>query len=66
MLAEKIFDAPKVTAIAQDARDSPLEPRERAMMAFAEKVALQADPSFHDLDPALRRALTVGRPVASA
>ncbi len=111
VLAEKILDAPKVTAIAQDARDSPLEPRERAMMAFAEKVALQADriaaadvealrghgyldeeifdvaaaaaarcffsklldalgvqadASFNDLDPALRQALTVGRPVASA
>jgi len=111
VLAEKILDAPKVTAIAQDARDSPLELRERAMMAFAEKVALQADriaaadvealrghgyldeeifdvaaaaaarcffsklldalgvqadASFNDLDPALRQALTVGRPVASA
>jgi len=111
VLAEQILDAPKVTAIAQDALDSPLEPRERAMMVFAEKVALradritaadvealrahgyrdgeifdvaaaaaarcffsklldalgvQADASFNDLDPALRQALTVGRPVASA
>jgi hypothetical protein len=54
------------------------------MMAFAEKVALnadhvtaadvdrlrshgyrdEADSAFNDLDPALRQALTVGRPVA--
>jgi len=111
VLAEKILDAPKVTAIARDARESPLEPRERVMMAFAEKVAVQADritaadveglrahgyrdeeifdvaataaarcffsklldalgvqadSSFNELDPALRQALTVGRPVASA
>src|SRR5688500_10782739 len=43
VLADKVFDAPKVTAIMTDAPVSPLEPRERAMMAFAEKVALQAD-----------------------
>jgi len=111
VLADKVFDAPTVTAIARDARESPLEPRERAMMAFAEKVAvqadritaadveglrahgyrdeeifdvaataaarcffsklldalgIQADASFNELDPALRQALTVGRPVASA
>lgn len=109
VLAEKILDAPAVTAIALDAPDSPLPPRERAMMAFAEKVAVeadritaadvedlrahgyrdeeifdvaaaaaarcffsklldalgvQADSTFNELDPALRRALTVGRPVA--
>ena len=109
VLAEKILDAPAVTAIALDARESPLPPRERAMMAFAEKVAVeadritpadidglrahgyrdeeifdvaaaaaarcffsrlldalgvQADASFNELDPALRRALTVGRPLA--
>src|SRR5262245_44019079 len=109
VLATKVLDGPAVTAIMKDAPDSPLEPRERAMMAFAEKVALnadritaadieglrahgyrdeeifdlaaaaaarcffaklmdamgvQADASFHDLDPALRQALTVGRPVA--
>jgi len=109
VLANKVFDAKTVTAIATDARESPLEPRERAMMAFAEQVALnadrisaadidtlrshgyrdeeifdiaaaaaarcffsklldalgvQADSVFNDLDPALRQALTVGRPVA--
>jgi uncharacterized peroxidase-related enzyme len=109
VLATKVLDGPAVTAIMKDAPDSPLEPRERAMMAFAEKVALdadritaaeidglrahgyrdeeifdiaaaaaarcffsklmdalgvQADASFHDLDPTLRQALTVGRPVA--
>ena len=110
VLADKVFDAPKVTAIMADAPASPLEPRERAMMAFAEKVALhadqitaadvdalrshgykdeeifdvaataaarcffsklldalgvQADATFKELDPALRQALTVGRPVAA-
>jgi len=109
VLATKVLDAPAVTAIMKNAPDSPLEPRERAMMAFAEKVAVNADritaadvdalrahgyrdeeifdlaaaaaarcffsklldalgvqpdASFHDLDPALRQALTVGRPVA--
>lgn len=109
VLAAKVFDPAAVTAIALDAPDAPTEPRERAMMAFAEKVALSADrvsaadveilrshgyrdeeifdiaataaarcffsklmdalgtepdAAFHDLDPAMRRALTVGRPVA--
>jgi uncharacterized peroxidase-related enzyme len=109
VLAEKVFDAPAVTAIVTGAEASPLEPRERAMMAFAGKVALnadritsadidalrshgyrdedifdvaataaarcffsklldalgvQADSTFNALDPALRQALTVGRPVA--
>ena len=110
VLADKVFDAPAVTAIATGAPGGPLEPRERAMMTFAEKVALSADritaadvdvlrshgyrdeeifdiaataaarcffsklldalgiepdSAFHDLDPALRQALTVGRPVAA-
>ena len=109
VLATKVFDAATVTAIATDAQESPLDARERAMMAFAEQVALnadritaadidklrshgyrdeeifdvaaaaaarcffsklldalgvQADSTFNDLDPALRQALTVGRPVA--
>jgi len=109
VLADKVFDAPTVTAIATGAPTAPLEPRERAAMAFAEKVArsanqitaadvealrahgyrddeifdlaaaaaarcffsklldalgVEADSIFNDLDPALRRALTVGRPVA--
>ena len=109
VLATKVFDAPAVTAIAKGAAEAPLEPRERAMMAFAEKVALaadqitatdvdvlrshgyrdeeifdvaaaaaarcffaklldamgtQADRNFNELDPSLRQALTVGRPVA--
>ena len=108
VLAEKIFDAAAVTAIATDSHEAPLEPRERAMMAFVEKVVLgadritaadvealrsqgytdaeifdvaaaaaarcffsklldalgvQADASFNGLDPTLRAALTVGRPV---
>jgi uncharacterized peroxidase-related enzyme len=111
VLASKVFDPPTVTAIATGSHAAPLEPRERAMMAFAEKVALradqitsadieglrshgyrdeeifdlaataaarcffsklldalgvQADSTFNDLDPALRRALTVGRPVAAS
>jgi uncharacterized peroxidase-related enzyme len=109
VLADKVFDAATVAAIAMDASETPLEPGERAMMAFAEKVARNADQitsadvealrshgyrdeeifdvaaaaaarcffsklldalgilpdsSFNDLDPTLRRALTVGRPVA--
>jgi uncharacterized peroxidase-related enzyme len=109
VLANKVFDAKSVTAIATDAHEAPIEARERAMMAFAEQVSLsadritaadidrlrshgyrdeeifdiaaaaaarcffsklldalgvQADSIFNDLDPALRQALTVGRPVA--
>jgi uncharacterized peroxidase-related enzyme len=109
VLATKVFDAPTVTAIMKNDPASPLEARERVMMAFAEKVAanadritaadiedlrshgyrdeeifdlaaaaaarcfssklidalgIQADPTFNDLDTALRQALTVGRPVA--
>jgi len=110
VLADKVFDPAAVTAIAKDAREAPLEPRERAMMAYAEKVALnadritsadidalrshgyrdeeifdvaaaaaarcffsklldalgvEADATFNDIDPTLRAALTVGRPVAA-
>jgi uncharacterized peroxidase-related enzyme len=110
VLADKVLDAPTVTAIMKGAPDSPLEPGERAMMAFVEKVVLdadritagdiellrshgyrdeeifdlaaaaaarcffsklldalgvQADSTFNDLDPTLRQALTVGRPVAA-
>lgn len=69
MLANKVFDAATVTAIMTDAEAPPLEPSERAMMAFVEKVVLdalgvQADSAFNDLDPTLRQAPTVGRPVA--
>jgi uncharacterized peroxidase-related enzyme len=109
VLAEKVFDAPAVTSIMKEAREAPIEPAERAMMAFVEKVVLsadritaadvevlrshgyrdeeifdvaaaaaarcffsklldalgvQADASFNDLDPSLREALTVGRPIA--
>jgi uncharacterized peroxidase-related enzyme len=108
VLAAKVFDATTVAAIATGAPETPLEPGERAVMAFAEKVARSADQissadievlrshgyrdeeifdvaaaaaarcffsklldalgvlpdsSFNDLDPTLRRALTVGRPV---
>src|SRR5215469_3599465 len=107
VLANKVFDPPAVTAIANGSPASPLEPRERAMMTFVERVVLDADrvtaadietlrshgyqdeeifdvaaaaaarcffsklldalgvqpdPTFHDMDPALRQALTVGRP----
>lgn len=109
VLADKVFDAATVAAIATGAPEAPLEPGERAVMAFAEKVArnadqiasadvevlrshgyrdeeifdlaaaaaarcffsklldalgVQPDSSFNDLDPTLRRAQTVGRPVA--
>ncbi len=108
VLADTVFDAPTVTAIAAGSGDAPLEPRERAMMGFVEKLirnaeqitaadvdvlrshgyqdedifdlaasaaarcffsklldalGVEPDSSFNDLDPALRRALTVGRPV---
>jgi len=109
VLADKVFDAATVVAIATDRPETPLEPQERAMMAFVEKVVRSADQitaadvdalkahgyrdeeifdlaaaaaarcffsklldalgvepdsSFHDLEPPLRQALTVGRPVA--
>jgi uncharacterized peroxidase-related enzyme len=109
VLADKVFHPAAVTAIMQDAPEAPLEASERVMMAFVEKVVLnadqitpadiellrshgygdeeifdvtataaarcffskvldalgvQADSTFNDLDPALRQALTVGRPVA--
>jgi uncharacterized peroxidase-related enzyme len=109
VLADKVFDPATVTAIMKGGPESPLEPSERAMMAFVEKVVLnadritsadidvlkshgyrdeeifdltaaaaarcffsklldalgvEADSSFNDLDPTLRQALTVGRPVA--
>jgi uncharacterized peroxidase-related enzyme len=108
VLADTVFNAATVTAIAAGRGDAPLEPRERAMMAFVEKLVrhadqitaadveilrthgyrdeeifdvaasgaarcffsklldalgVQADSTFNDLDPALRSALTVGRPV---
>jgi uncharacterized peroxidase-related enzyme len=110
VLAEKVFDAATVTGIMKNASESPLEPGERAMMAFVEKVVrdadritaadieglrahgyqdeeifdvaaaaaarcffsklldalgVQADAAYDDLDPELRQALTVGRPVAT-
>ena len=43
VLADKVFDAATVTGIVTNAPASPLEPREHAMMAFAEKVVLAAD-----------------------
>jgi alkylhydroperoxidase family enzyme len=109
VLADRVFDPAAVTAIMTGSPESPVEPSERAMMAFVEKIALhadritsadievlrshgyrdedifdvaataaarcffsklldalgvQADATFDELDPALRRALTVGRPVA--
>jgi uncharacterized peroxidase-related enzyme len=109
VLANKVFDPVAVTAIMTGVSGSPLEPREQAMMAFAEKVALhadritpadveglrshgyrdeeifdiaaaaaarcffsklldalgvQADATFNEMEPTMRQALTVGRPVA--
>ena len=43
VLAQRIFDPPTVAAIATNAADTPLTAAERAMMAFAEKVAVSAD-----------------------
>jgi uncharacterized peroxidase-related enzyme len=109
VLANKVFDAVAVTAIMTNLPESPLEPSEHAMMAFVEKIVLNADritsadievlrshgyrdeeifdlaataaarcffsklldalgvhadSTFNELEPTLRRALTVGRPVA--
>lgn len=110
VLADKVFDPATVTAIMKDAPETILEPGERAMMTFVEKVVLnadrvsradievlrshgyqdeeifdvaaaaaarcffsklldalgvQADSTFNELDPTLREALTVGRPIAN-
>lgn len=43
VLANKVFDPTAVTAIVTGQPDAPLEPRERAIMAYAEKVALNAE-----------------------
>jgi uncharacterized peroxidase-related enzyme len=43
VLASKVFDPVAVTAIMTASPQSPLEPREHAMMAFVEKVVLNAD-----------------------
>ena len=43
VLAKQVFDPATVTAIVSDTPASPLEPRERAMMAFVEKVVQNAD-----------------------
>ena len=109
VLADQVFDAATVTAIMEDGEETPLVPRERAMMAFVEKLVLEsdrvtsadidalrshgyqdevifdvvataaarcffsklldalgvrADALFNSLDPSLRAALTVGRPIA--
>jgi len=110
VLANKVFDPVAVTAIMTGGPESPLEPRERAMMAFVERVVrdadhitaadveglrshgygdeeifdvaaaaaarcffsklldalgVQPDAQFDQLEPGLRQALTVGRPVAA-
>jgi uncharacterized peroxidase-related enzyme len=111
VLADKVFDPATVTAIMTGSDRAPLEPAERAMMAFVEKIVVSADrvskedvdvlrangygdeeilnlaaaaaarcffsklidalgaepdAAFNALDPAMRQALTVGRPVAKA
>jgi uncharacterized peroxidase-related enzyme len=43
VLANKVFDPAAVTAIVTGQPDAPLDAREHAMMAFAEKVALHAE-----------------------
>ena len=43
VLANKVFDAATVTSIMKGAHESPVEPSERAMMAFVEKIVLNAD-----------------------
>jgi uncharacterized peroxidase-related enzyme len=43
ILADKVFDAGTVQAIAVDADGTPLDAAERAMMGYAEKIARHAD-----------------------
>ena len=43
VLADKVFDVGTVTAIMKGGDASPLDAKERAMMAFAERVALSPD-----------------------
>jgi hypothetical protein len=43
VLADEVFDPATVTAITKDARETHLEPGERAMMAFVEGMVLNAD-----------------------
>ncbi len=43
VLAEKVFDPLSVAQIALGQVDAPLEPKEQALMAFAEKIASQAN-----------------------
>ena len=43
VLAEQVFDAQTVAAIIENREHTPLEPRERAMMAFADRVVREAD-----------------------
>lgn len=43
VLAKQVFDPEAVTVIVTGRPQSPLEPREQAMMAFVEKVVLDAD-----------------------
>ena len=54
VLAEQVFDAPTVTAIATDPATAPLSAGERAMMAFAEKIVQGADRITKDDVDALR------------
>lgn len=43
VLAENVLDAETVAAIMRDPATAPLEPQERALVAFAEQVARHAD-----------------------
>jgi uncharacterized peroxidase-related enzyme len=54
VLATQVFDAAAVTAIMTNSSAAPIEPRERAMMAFAEKVAVNADRMTREDVDALR------------
>ena len=43
VLAEKVFDSATVTGIMRDGDAAPLEPRERALMAFVVRIVLNAE-----------------------
>ncbi|MGH7331949.1 MAG: hypothetical protein ACREKS_04215 [Candidatus Rokuibacteriota bacterium] len=71
VLADKVFDAADVDALkAHGYRDEEIFDLAAAAAArcFFSKLldarGVEADSSFNDLEPPLRQALTVGRPVA--
>jgi uncharacterized peroxidase-related enzyme len=55
VLAEQVFDASTVTAIIENREATRLEPRERAMMAFVDRIVREAERIGEEDIAALRR-----------